>query len=48
MRFMKYFHLHISETSKEIVILKINTKAKAKTLLILMKSSYPTYHNREI
>ena len=45
--FIKYIHLHIiskqqDKTSKETII--IITKTKAKALLILMKSSYPTYH----
>ena len=31
-------------TSKQIIIIK----TKTKTLLILMKSSYPTYHNNKI
>ena len=33
-----------NNTSKEIIIIK----TKTKTLLILMKSSYPTYHNNKI
>ena len=38
------FILASNKTSKEIVIIK----AKTKTLLILMKWSYPTYHNNKI
>ena len=33
-----------NSTSKEIIIIK----TKTKTLFILMKSSYPTYHNKKI
>ena len=33
-----------NNTSKKIIIIK----TKTKTLLILMKSSYPTYHNNKI
>ena len=33
-----------NNTSKKIIIIK----TKTKTLLILMKSSYPTYHNNQI
>ena len=38
------FILASDNTSKEIIIIK----TKTKTLFILMKSSYPTYHNNEI
>ena len=33
-----------NNTSNKIIIIK----TKTKTLLILMKSSYPTYHNNKI
>ena len=33
-----------NKTSEEIIIIK----TKTKTLFILMKSSYPTYHNNKI
>ena len=39
------FILASDNTSKEIIII---IKTKTKTLLILMKSSYPTYHNNKI
>ena len=38
------FILASDSTSKENIIIK----TKTKTLLILMKSSYPTYHNNKI
>ena len=38
------FILASNNTSKEIIIIK----TKTKTLLILMESSYPTYHNNKI
>ena len=37
------FILASNSTSKEIIIIK----TKTKTLFILMKSSYPTYHNNK-
>ena len=40
------FILASDKTSKEIIIIII--KAITITLFILMKSSYPTYHNNEI
>ena len=38
------FILASDRTSNKIIIIK----TKTKTLLILMKSSYPTYHNNQI
>ena len=38
------FVLPSDSTSKQIIIIK----TKTKTLFILMKSSYPTYHNNKI
>ena len=38
------FILASNNTSNKIVIIK----TKTKTLFILMKSSYPTYHNNKI
>ena len=40
------FILASDNTSKEMIIIKTTTIIK--TLFILMKSSYPTYHNNEI
>ena len=40
------FILASNNTSKEIIIRK--TKTKTKTFFILVKSSYPTYHNDKI
>ena len=44
--FLKNIHLHISKQQYKQI--KIIIKTKTKTLLILMKSSYPTYHNNKI
>ena len=41
---MLIFILASDNTSKKIIIIK----TKTKTLFILMKSSYPTYHNNKI
>ena len=38
------FILASDNTSKEIIIIK----TKTETLFILIKSSYPTYHNKKI
>ena len=38
------FMLASNNTSNKMIIIK----TKTKTLLILMKSSYPTYHNNKI
>ena len=38
------FTLASNNTSKKFIIMK----TKTKILLILMKSSYPTYHNNKI
>ena len=40
------FTLASNNTSKKNIIIK--TKTKTMTLLILMKSSHPTYHNNKI